>query len=364
MKLDMLCIGNAIIDVFALVDRDMLDSIGLRKPVQHIEYEKIVEILSLLPEFTTIAGGGAANVAKIAAMLGLDTGFAGAIGSVRNAPDHFAALFEQEERNAGVNTFLAQKDAPTGICLVLQSPEGETYIAASPAAASLLSPDDIPKETVQAAKVIVIDGYILEREALVRHIMQLATEYGTVVALDPGSVSIAAQQARNIAAYCSDYPLLLFMNEEEAGAFYHALNPIDNNEESEIEEESTFFEKKDMLNPQLYDFFKKQTAHDIFPVITIKLGPKGALVFANGAVYREEALAVIPLETTGAGDTFCAAFLAAWIRGKSLAECISLGNKVASQVLDVPGTHIDQQKLSQFAKTLSGAKGHASSALL
>ena len=359
----MLCIGNAIIDVFALLDRDMLDSIGLSKPVQHIEHEKIIEILSLLPEFTTSAGGGAANVAKIAAMLGLDTGFAGAIGSVKNAPDHFAALFEQEERNAGVHTFLAQKDAPTGVCLVLQGSEGEPHIAASPAAASLLSADDIPKETVQAAKVIVIDGYILEQEALVRHIMQLAAEYGTVVALDPGSAAIAAQQAGNIAAYCSDYPLILFMNEEEAGAFYHALNPVDNNEESELEDgESIFFEK--MLSPQLYDFFKKQTARDLFPVIAIKLGPKGALVFANGAVYREEALAVIPLETTGAGDTFCAAFLAAWIRDKSLAECISLGNKVASQVLDVPGTHIDRQKLSQFAKTLSSAKGHASSAPL
>ncbi|MDR2419237.1 MAG: adenosine kinase [Treponema sp.] len=364
MKLDILCIGNAIIDVFALLDRDMLDSIGLSKPVQHIEHEKIIEILSLLPEFTTSAGGGSANVAKIAAMLGLDTGFAGAIGSVRNVPDHFAALFEQEEHDAGVSTFLAQKDAPTGICLVLQGSEGETYIAASPAAASLLSTDDIPKETVQAARVIVIDGYILEQEALVRYIMQLATEYGTVVALDLGSTAIATQQAGNIAAYCRDYPLILFMNEEEAGAFYHALNPVDNNEESELEEEGSFFEKKDMLTPQLYDFFKKQTAHDIFPLIAIKLGPKGALVFANGAVYREEALAVIPLETTGAGDAFCAAFLAAWIRDKSLAECISLGNKVASHVLDVPGTHIDRQKLSQFAKTLSSAKGHASSAPL
>lgn len=352
----MLCIGNAIIDVFALLDRDMLDSIGLSKPVQHIEHEKIIEILSLLPEFTTSAGGGAANVAKIAAMLGLDAGFVGAIGSVRNTPDHFAALFEQEERNAGVHTFLVQKDAPTGVCLVLQGSEGETYIAASPAAASLLSADDIPKEAVQAAKVIVIDGYILEQEALVRHIMQLADECGTVVALDPGSAAIAAQQARNIAAYCSDYPLFLFMNEEEAGAFYHALNPVDNVDNNE---ESMFFEKKDMLPPQLYDFFKKQTAQDLFPIIVIKVGPKGALVFANGAVYREEALAMIPLETTGAGDTFCAAFLAAWIRDKSLDECISLGNKVASQVLDVPGTHIDRHKLSQFAKTLSSAKGHA-----
>ncbi|MDR3303908.1 MAG: carbohydrate kinase family protein, partial [Treponema sp.] len=236
--------------------------------------------------------------------------------------------------------------------------EGETYIAACPAAAALLSTFDIPKEAIQAAKVIVLDGYILEREALVRHIMELAAEFGTVVALDVGSAAIAAQQAESIAAYCRNYPLFLFMNEEEAGAFYQALNPVVNNEESEMEEESSFFEKKDMLTREIYAFFKKQTAHDLFPVIVIKLGPKGAIVFANGAVYREEALAVIPLETTGAGDTFCAAFLAAWIHGKSLAECISLGNKVASQVLDVPGTHIDRQKLSQFAKALSGAKGH------
>jgi sugar/nucleoside kinase (ribokinase family) len=356
MKLDMLCIGNAVVDVFALLDRDMLDSIGLSKPVQHIEYEKVIEILSLLPEFTAGAGGGAANVAKIAALLGLEAGFVGALGSVKNAPDHFAALFEQEEREAGVTAFFARKDAPTGICLVLQGPEGEAYIAASPAAASLLNMDDIPVEAIKAAKVIVIDGYILEREELVRRIMQCAAECGTVVALDPGSAAIAARQAENIAACYGDYPLILFMNEEEAEAFYHALSPIETSEESGIEEESSFFEKKDMLNPRLLHFFKKQTTQDLFPIIAIKLGPKGALAFANGAVYREEALAVIPLETTGAGDTFCAAFLAAWIRGKSLAECISLGNKVASQVLDVPGTRIDRRRLSQFAKTLGAAK--------
>jgi sugar/nucleoside kinase (ribokinase family) len=340
--LDILCIGNAIVDVFAEVDKEMCAGLGLSEPVQHVEYENIIEALSLLPDFTTSSGGGGANVAKIASLLGLSAGFAGAVGPLR--PDRFGALFEAEQLEAGVHTFLARKNAPTGVCLVLQEQEGQSHIVACPAASLLFTPADIPEEAVKTAKVIVIDGYMLGLADSVHRVLELANEYGTAVALDVGSPAIAAEQAEQIAAYCRDYPVILFMNEDEAEAFYRALDKGDDGETEEA------------LTKQIHAFLKKFTARELFPIVAEKLGPRGSIVFAGGAVYREEALALIPLETTGAGDAFCAAFLAAWIHGKSLAECAALGNKVASQVLDVPGTSIDRAKLAGFARSLTGTK--------
>jgi sugar/nucleoside kinase (ribokinase family) len=357
-QLDILCIGNAIIDVFAEVDKEMCAGLGLTEPVQHVEYEKIIETLSLLPDFTTSSGGGGANVAKIAALLGLSAGFAGAVGSlkqladVQSEPDRFGMLFEAEQSAAGVHTFLARKNAPTGVCLVLQERDGGNCVAACPSASFLFTPDDIPEEAVKAAKVIVIDGYILSLEGTVRRVLELANEYGTAVALDVGSSAIVAERAKQIAAYCRDYPVILFMNEAEAQAFYRALDKDDDEEDAPLEA----FERKETLKKQVHAFLKKFTAHELFPIVAEKLGPHGSVVFAGGMVYREEALALLPLETTGAGDAFCAAFLAAWIHGKSLAECANLGNKVASQVLDVPGTSIDRAKLASFAKFLTGTK--------
>ena len=94
------------------------------------------------------------------------------------------------------------------------------------------------------------------------------------------------------------------------------------------------------------------TDGEIFPIIVVKLGGRGAVVIAGGNVYREETFAIVPRNTVGAGDAFCAAFIAAWIRGRSLSECAALGNKVAREILEVPGTHIKSGKLKSFAKIL------------
>ena len=94
------------------------------------------------------------------------------------------------------------------------------------------------------------------------------------------------------------------------------------------------------------------TDGEIFPVMVVKLGGRGALVIAGGNVYHEETFTIIPRDTIGAGDAFCAAFIAAWVRNKSLSECAAMGNKVAREILAVPGTHIKKSKLKSFAKAL------------
>jgi sugar/nucleoside kinase (ribokinase family) len=77
------------------------------------------------------------------------------------------------------------------------------------------------------------------------------------------------------------------------------------------------------------------------------------VVLAGGNIYREETFTIIPRNTVGAGDAFCAAFISAWIRGKPIRECAALGNKVAREILMVPGTRIKAEKLKSFAKTLN-----------
>jgi sugar/nucleoside kinase (ribokinase family) len=94
------------------------------------------------------------------------------------------------------------------------------------------------------------------------------------------------------------------------------------------------------------------TEGEIFPIIVIKLGSRGAVVLAGGTIYREETFAIKARNTVGAGDAFCAAFLSAWIRGRSIQECASLGNRVAREILLVPGTKIKSGKLKSFAKNL------------
>jgi sugar/nucleoside kinase (ribokinase family) len=333
----------------------------LEAPAQHLGYENISGLLGVLSDLSAGSGGGAANVAKIAALLGLSAGFIGTIGSVPPAgtpekgssgagerkPDQFARLFEDDLRAAGVIPILSRGEAPTGVCFILQNPAGEVRVAACPGAALELSEADIGEETVRTAKVVVIDGFLLGRKGLVNRILELAEQYGTVVALDVGAADLAERRAAEIVRYCRDYPLILFMNEEEAASFFLALNR-DRTEQSPPEGP----DKQEWYAQEVFPFFKKLTLNELFPVIVVKLGPRGAVAFAGGTVFREETVPVIPLETTGAGDAFCAAFLAAWIRNRSISECASLGNRAAREILDVKGTGINKKELAHLAKML------------
>ncbi|MDR2134314.1 MAG: PfkB family carbohydrate kinase [Treponema sp.] len=357
---ELLCIGNAIVDVFAGAGSQSMDRLGIREPVQHIGREEAERILAELgvrggsvfpagggaPVFSS--GGGAANVAKIAALLEVGAAFAGCAGG-----DGLGDFFREDLRAAGVAALLTRGKEKTGTCIILSSPEGETRIAASPGAALEFTGDDIDEKTIQNTRVLVLDGYVLERRPLVRRVLELADRYGTPVALDTASVFQIREKTGEILQYCRNYPLILFMNADEAIAFYHALRKDrEDAEGGRGEKQRDEREKEKIILEDICPVFKILTGAELFPIIVIKLGGRGALALAGGELYRQETFTLVPKNSIGAGDAFCAAFLASWIRGKSLSECLSLGNRVAGAVLEVPGTRIKGGRLKPFAKLL------------
>jgi len=320
-KIDLLCVGNALVDVYAQADEQFIARHGLAQPVQHIEIAKLEKILSELSGFTTVSGGGAANVAKIAGLLGAKVSFTGAIGN-----DKFGRLFEKSLAASGVKLHLSKKSSPTGICLVLRDMAGETHIAASPSAALELSESDIGVEELQKARVVLIDGFMLDKSALVSHILSIAGRNGSIstAAIDLSSPGIAREYAAEIAEYAKQFPLILFMNEAETEAFCDGLKSVT--------QESLFENNSD------------------FPIIVVKLEQNGALCYSGGKIIRAETQAVTPVDATGAGDAFCAGFLAAWAKSKTLRECATLGNMTARTVLGAEGSQADKKAL----KTLKG----------
>ncbi len=65
---------------------------------------------------------------------------------------------------------------------------------------------------------------------------------------------------------------------------------------------------------------------DSGPIIAVKLGAGGALACtADGPLVRVPAMPVAPVDTTGAGDSFNAGFLRAWLEGADLRESLRWG---------------------------------------
>jgi sugar/nucleoside kinase (ribokinase family) len=304
-------------------------------------------MLLSFPDAFSSAGGGAGNVAKVAAGLGLAVTFLGAVGD-----DSLGRFYETELSRTGARVRLFRAASPTGICVIFQLPGGETRIVSSPAAALELPAAFIDEDLIQNAKALALDGFMLRREDLARHIFDRANRHGTVVVLDLGSAEIAGEQAGEILRHSGERPLILLMNEDETRAFYHGalssagLRP-------EIRDLPALREKheKDGEIHRIFRFLRDLTAEDIFLIVVVKQGKRGSTVFAGGVVHRKTTRAITPRDSTGAGDSFCAAFLAAWLRGQSLADCADLGNRVARETLGINGAGVEPGKLAQIAKS-------------
>jgi sugar/nucleoside kinase (ribokinase family) len=345
-KTELLCIGNPIVDVFVDINSSLALKYGILDPVQHIDADK-AEALVREPSVNfeksvKSSGGGAANVAKIAAMLGMDAAFCGCSGQ-----DDLAAIFEEEIKDAGVSSMLVKSNEKTGLCFACNV-DGETRFAASPRAALELNESHISEDLIVGAEVIVLDGFILDRRQLVQHILMKASHRGIPVALDVASIMQVKSKAEEILTYSRSFPLFVFMNADETITFFNTVS-----KGTEDGTNMTERDKEAIIMRDICPMLKMMTDGEIYPIIVVKLGGRGALVVAGGNVYREETFTVAaPKNTVGAGDTFCAAFISAWIREKSLSECAALGNKVAHEILEVPGTHIKSGKLKSFAKIL------------
>jgi sugar/nucleoside kinase (ribokinase family) len=352
MAPELLCIGNAMVDVFVRAEGAVMDRLGVTEPVQHVASEQAEWVLrelgvmspggEIAADAAIVSGGGAANVAKIAALLGIKSSFLGRVGN-----DPLAEVFRRDLLDAGAVPALFPGRGKTGLCIILSDSWGETRIVASPGAALELTKDDISEASIQNAEAVVLDGYILGRQPLVRRVLELADKNKVPAALDAASVFQVREKAEQILHYSRNYPLILFMNEDETIAFYNSLRKTEGDYESRENRE-----KADWIIQEICPVFKTIMAGELFPVIAVKLGGRGAAIVTGNAVYRAETSAVTPRNNTGAGDAFCAAFLAGWIRGKSITGCAGLGNRTARKILEVPGTRIDRQRLARIAKTL------------
>jgi len=83
-------------------------------------------------------------------------------------------------------------------------------------------------------------------------------------------------------------------------------------------------------------------------IVAVKLGRRGCYITDGKESHLIEPFKVEVVDTTGAGDAFCAGFLYGLIKGKDLYECGRLGNFVASRCITKIGARQGLPKLSDL----------------
>ena len=306
-KLDVLAIGNAIVDVIATADEAFLASEGLAKgSMQLIDAAEATQLYGRMRSAREISGGSGANAAVGIAALGSSAAFVG-----RVADDQLGQVFAHDIRAAGVNylTPFADTGNPTARCLILVTPDAQRTMNTFLGASQDLTREDVDYDLVKEAGITYLEGYLWDppapREAMVVA-LEVARANGRKVAFtlsDAFCVERHRQDFRDLADGRVD---ILFANEVEICSLYQVAD---------------------------FDSAARAIAGKL-PIAVITRSEKGAVVLAGGqaiAVPAEPVARIV--DTTGAGDLFAAGFLHGLAQGRDLGICAQFGAIAAAEVI-------------------------------
>lgn len=306
-SLDVVAVGNAIVDVLAHADDAFLEAHGMAKGVMTlIDADRAEAIYSAMGPGVECSGGSAANTAAVIAALG---GRPAYVGKVRD--DLLGAVFRHDIENAGVA--FACKAAADGVstarCLILVTRDAQRTMNTYLGACRELAEADIDADLVASAKVVYLEGYLWDEDnakAAMRRASRVARAAGREVSLSLSDPFCVNRHRAEFQDLVRDEVDILFANEEEALALF----------------ESTDFE----------DALAAIRPHVKLAAIT--RGAKGCVVISGNATHTVAAQPVYDVvDTTGAGDAFAAGFLRAHTQGFGPEVCGRLGNMAAGRII-------------------------------
>ena len=159
-ELDVIGIGNALVDVLAQADDAFLTKHGLAKGMmQLIDEQRAQELYGVMGPGTEISGGSAANTIVGVASFG---GRAHYIGKVKK--DQLGEVFVHDLRSTGVEyaTPQASVGPPTGRCLILVTPDAQRTLNTFLGASNRLTSADIDQALIERAKILYLEGYLFD----------------------------------------------------------------------------------------------------------------------------------------------------------------------------------------------------------
>ena len=306
-ELDVLGIGNAIVDVLAHCDDAFLAAEGLVKGSMNlIEVEQSASLYERMGPAVEVSGGAAANSMVGAASFGSRVAY---VGKIRD--DQLGAVFAHDIRAAGVHfeTPVASDGPPTALSLILVTPDAHRTMSTYLGAAVELGPEDIDTDLVARCAITYLEGYLWDKpraKAAFRVAMAAARGAGRRVSLTLSDSFCVERHLEEFRALVDDDVDVLFANEEEILALTRA--------------------------PDLSGAVAAVRGRSEIVVIT--RSEHGSMVVTADDTVEVPAVPVDQLvDTTGAGDLYAAGFLHGLTGGRPLAECAALGSLAASEVI-------------------------------
>ncbi len=306
--LEVVAIGNAIVDVLANCDEAFLASQGLTKGgMQLIDGEQAVALYAAMGPAREISGGSAANSLAGLAGLGHACAFIGQV-----ADDQLGEVFTHDMRATGIafDVPALPGPPPTARCLILIAPDGERTMNTALAMAHRLPASAIDEAMIENAKYLIIEGYLWdapEPQAAIKRAMAAAKRGGCKVFFALSALYLMGMYRDDFIGLIDDGTIdILFCNDEEVAA---------------------------LMQTDDFETAVAALAAKV-PTLVVTRGANGAMAIQNGARAEVKAEPVAKIvDTTGAGDTFTSGFIAGQLQGRSLHDSLVMGAVCAAECI-------------------------------
>jgi sugar/nucleoside kinase (ribokinase family) len=273
----------------------------------------------LVRESELVLGSASAICASGLARLGNRVRFCGKVGD-----DLFGRFCLEEMSSAGIELdhVLVDEGTTTGITVSISSGQDRALVTCLGAIAELAA-EDVPDSAFDGASHLHVAGFFLQTRLRpgLPELFRRARARGLTTSLDSGH--------------------------DPEGRWDGGLGAA-------LKEADLFFPNREELRAitGLEDLTRSLASFEGLRAVA-KLGPEGAAVLDGGTMVRVPAPSVDVIDTTGAGDSFDAGFLHAWLRKRPLEECLRYGVTAGSLSTRGLGGTAAQPTLDELERSLS-----------
>ena len=309
--MQILGIGNAIVDVICKVDENFITQNNLTKSNMKLIFDEneFKNLLSNLKIEKTISGGSVANSIVGLSQLGNNVGFIGKISE-----DDLGEKYEIGLKKENVEYFYRKKKEalPTGTCLILITPDSERTMCTFLGTAGKINEKDVSAEAIKKSNMIFLEGYLWD-EGDPKKAFDKAIINSNKVAMSLSDLFCVERHKKKFFELVKNKLDIIFANEQEI------LSLTDN---KSFEDAVSFLKE-----------LKKE--------IIITRGSKGAVSINNNKVISCPAKDNLKLvDLTGAGDLFAAGYLHGYINNLSTEDCLNKGTELSSKIIQKIGARI------------------------
>ena len=320
-NLDVLGIGNAIVDVIAHAEEDFLEREALVKGTMTlIDAARAEALYQMMGPAIEASGGSASNTMAGIASLGGNGAY---IGKVRD--DLLGQVFRHDITAIGVRyeTPAVTSGPGTARCLILVTPDGQRTMNTYLGACVDLGPDDIDPEIVAVAGITYLEGYLFDppqAQNAFRKAAAVAHAAGRQVALSLSDPFCVGRHRDDFRDLIDGHVDILFANAAEICSLY-----------------------------ETHDFAAAAAAvRGQVSIAALTRSAAGSVILTSDAEHRVAAAPVAHVvDTTGAGDLYASGFLYGLTHRLPLPICGEIGSLCAAEIISHVGAR-PEVKLSEL----------------